>query len=329
VALRVEPLAAAGAHINDSYVVSSPGSSRRLLLQRLNRTVFSEPRRVMENVVRVTRHIGGPLLLVPAADGRDWLEDDNGDVWRAYRYIEGAQSYQQPRSAAQAFAAARAFGEFQRRLADLPGPPLHETIPGFHDTPRRFAALERAVDRDPAGRAASARHEITAVLRHHPRAGALMAAGLPRRVVHNDAKIANLLFDAGDTPICVVDLDTVMPGLALWDFGDLARSAATRAAEDETDLSRVTVEPDLFEALARGYLEGTGDLLDTEERRLLVTAAQVITLEQGVRFLTDYLEGDRYYRIARPAHNLERCRNQLHLFEQLVAGEAELSRRAR
>ena len=325
--VAVEPFSGPAGHINASYVVTTPRGGR-FFLQRLNRHVFPDLDALMENVARVTRHVGGPLRLVPTREGLVWARDDQGDVWRLYGFIEGAVARTMA-SAADAERAARAFGAFQRALADLPGPRLHETIPHFHDTPRRLESFECAVQRDSAGRAAEARKEIAQVQGRRELAAVLVKAAasgtVPERIVHNDAKLANVLFDAASgEALCVVDLDTVMPGLALFDFGDLVRSMATRAAEDERDTSRVRLEPELFESIARGYVAATRELLTPAERELLVPAAQVIVFEQAVRFLIDHLEGDRYYRIARPGHNLDRCRTQLALLDALLAGERAL-----
>jgi len=331
----VEPFSGPAGHINASYVVTARGARDRpvrFFLQRLNRHVFPDLAALMDNVARVTRHVGGPLRLVPTREGLTCAQDDQGEVWRLYDFIDRAVT-RETAGAADAERAAGAFGAFQRALADLPGPRLHETIPHFHDTPRRLEAFECAVQRDSVGRAVSAREEIAQVRSRRDLAAVLVkaaAAGggvVPERVVHNDAKLANVLFDAasGDA-LCVVDLDTVMPGLALFDFGDLVRSMATRAAEDERDTSRVRLEPELFESIARGYLTATRELLTPAERELLVPAAQVIVFEQAVRFLIDHLEGDRYYRIARPGHNLDRCRTQLALLAALLEQERALAR---
>jgi len=325
--VAVEPFSGPAGHINASYVVTTHRGGR-FFLQRLNRHVFPNLDALMENVARVTRHVGGPLRLVPTREGLACARDDQGDVWRLYGFIERAVARAMA-SAADAERAAGAFGAFQRALADLPGPRLHETIPHFHDTPRRLESFECAVQRDSAGRAAEARKEIAQVQGRRELAAVLVKAAasgtVPERIVHNDAKLANVLFDAASgEALCVVDLDTVMPGLALFDFGDLVRSMATRAAEDERDTSRVRLEPELFESIARGYVAATRKLLTPAERELLVPAAQVIVFEQAVRFLIDHLEGDRYYRIARPGHNLDRCRTQLALLDALLAGERAL-----
>ncbi len=327
-AVTVEPFTGPAGHINASYVVRNPRG--RFFLQRLNTEVFRDHQRLMENVARVTKHLAGPLRLVPARDGATYVADDQGAVWRMYAYIENGAPVVGAPSGREVGRAAGAFGAFQRALADLPGPRLHETIPHFHDTPRRLEALERAVESDTARRTASARAEIDQIrgCRHvAPLLVDVAARGaVPERVVHNDAKLANVLFDASGEALCVVDLDTVMPGLALFDFGDLVRSMATRAAEDERDLGRVRLEPELFESIVRGYVAATQQLLTPAERELLVPAAQVIVYEQAVRFLIDHLEGDRYYRIARPGHNLDRCRTQLALLDALLAQEPALAR---
>ncbi|HEX4628826.1 MAG TPA: aminoglycoside phosphotransferase family protein [Gemmatimonadales bacterium] len=334
----VEPFSGGG-HINESHVVTCRGSRdrparrarpARFFLQLLNPDVFPDPHRLMENVARVTRHLDGPLRLVPTLEGAAFFEDDRGGVWRLYGFIEHAVTRAEPTGPGDAERASRAFGAFQRSLVDLPGPRLHETIPHFHDTPCRVDALEHAVQCDAAQRASGARPEIAQVRARSGLAQILVQAAargaVPERIVHNDAKLANVLFDASGEALCVVDLDTVMPGLGLYDFGDLVRSMATRAAEDERDLGRVRLEPELFEAIARGYLAGTGDLLTRAERELLVAGAQVIVFEQAVRFLIDHLEGDRYYRVARPGHGLDRCRTQLALLASLLEQERALQR---
>lgn len=337
-------------HINESWVATwdGPGGRQRFLLQHVNRYVFRRPELVMDNMVRVTRHIAAHvaahvateavpdpgrrgLSLVPTREGASHHREPDGEVWRLVVWIEDTRSTEQAESPAEARAAAGAFGHFLRQLADLPAPPLHETIPGFHDTPARFSALERAVAADSTGRVAGVRQEIEALLDRrragHALADHLAAGDISIRTTHNDAKIANVLFDATTAePLCVVDLDTVMPGLALHDFGDMVRSMVSDSAEDEVDLARVEVRVPVFEALARGFSEAAGETLSPLERSLLPTAARVITLEQAVRFLTDHLEGDPYYRIARPEHNLDRTRSQLRLVESLEDSDGELQR---
>ena len=305
-----------GGHINSSWLLTTAPSGRRYLLQRINRTVFHEPVHVMENVLHVTEHIGGPLLLVPTAAGARWLEEE-GEVWRCFPYIEGTVTRQEARGPEDARMAGLAFGDFQRSLAGYAGPPLHETIPGFHDTLTRVRALEQALDSDPSERAGEPRVEqlVAELMEWRELAHAL--DGASRGIAHNDAKLANVLLDAATgEPRCVVDLDTVMPGLPLHDIGDLIRSTAASAPEDAPDPAMVVVRPDVVAAAARGFVEGAGDALARRDRELIATAAAVMAFEQSVRFLTDYLEGDVYYRTTRPGQNLDRARTQA----ALVAG---------
>ncbi len=332
--------------INHSWVArcDAPGGPRRYLLQQINRHVFHHPEEVMENMVRVTRHValhlareGAPdaarrvLSLVPTRDGGSQHLDEAGETWRLVSWVGGTRSTERAATEGEARETARAFGRFLAQLQDLPDPPLHETIVAFHDTPARLVAFERAVAADRVGRAAGCRDEIDALLDRRALASALAdpaARGeIPVRPTHNDAKIANVLFDetTGEA-LCVVDLDTVMPGLSLHDFGDLARSGVSDSDEDERDLSRVAVRVPVFEALARGFVEGAGEALSAEERALLVTGAGVIVYEQAIRFLGDYLDGDRYYRTSRPGHNLDRARSQLRLLESLETAGPGLRR---
>lgn len=338
---RIEPFGPG--HINASYLVTTSAPlPRRLLLQRLNTDVFKSPEWVFENIARVTAHIAGRLSEANLADGerrtlqllstpagQPFLRDELGHYWRLYPYIERTRTYTAIRNPHQAEQAARAFGTFQTWLYDLPAPRLHETIPGFHDTPRRLAAFRAALDADAFGRAADAQAEVAFAQEQAELANALTSAALlgelPERIVHNDAKITNVLFDADtDESLCVVDLDTVMPGLAMHDFGDMMRTMATTAEEDEPDVDRVRLDLGLFAGLARGYLDATRSFLTQAEREQLVTAGIVITYEQGLRFLTDYLAGDAYYRTSRPAHNLERCRTQFKLVREFLAREEAL-----
>ena len=345
-------------HINDSYVITSR-DGRRGLLQRINERVFANPRRLMENVERITRHLAerlGPgnrrrrLTLIPAHTGRPWIEirsgwgqsasagsgrrkDGNGadGWWRMYELIEDVTTQVTASSSDQVFRAAQAFGHFQGMLSDLPPPPLFETIPRFHDTVSRFEALDRVLAAKAAGavRGKQAQAEVQAAATHRGLADRLIKAaarGLPQRTVHNDCKISNVLFDRQNgEALCVVDLDTAMPGLAAFDFGDMARSMAHRTDEDARDPEGVEVDLELFGALASGYLDGAR-FLTPDERQSLVDGALVLTLEQAVRFLTDYLEGDVYFRVERPEQNLERCRVQFALLESLLDREADLRR---
>jgi Ser/Thr protein kinase RdoA (MazF antagonist) len=253
--------------------------------------------------------------------------DAEGNHWRAYRFIERARTFDAVETTEQAFQAARAFGRFQQLLAGLPAPRLRDTIPDFHNTPKRFAALEHAIAADVAGRAKLAVKEIEFALERKSIAGVLLDANLPERVTHNDTKFSNVLMDdATGEGICVVDLDTVMPGLALYDFGDMVRTTTSPAMEDERDLSKVTMQFPMFEALVRGYLESAGELLTKAEKQHLAFSGKLITFEQGVRFLADYLAGDTYYKVHHEGHNLDRSRTQFKLIESIEKQEEKMER---
>lgn len=325
-----------GGLIHDSFrVVAGSGlEERSYLLQRINPTVFPDPAAVMANIQVVTAHLSGAVRrrglsdperrvpqLVPTREGGITVRDAQGGVWRLIRFIAGTRSGTRAESAADAKEAGRAIGRFQAMLADLQTP-LAITIPGFHDTRARMDALQAAVADNPANRLALANHEVGTVLSRRAEAErfeTLRESGdLPVRVVHNDAKIANVLFDVrSGEAICVVDLDTVMPGLALHDLGDLVRSVATNAAEDEPDVRRVAVRSHYVEAAIAGYLAEAGAMLTAVEREHLNHAGRVIALEQAARFLTDFLEGDRYYPVTRPNQNLDRTRVQIAIYEGL------------
>lgn len=327
-------------HINDTFLVTCRGDGApvRYILQHINRNVFRDPAAVMQNIERVTAHLAlqamdetdaerRALKLIAARDGRNWHTDVNGETWRAYPFIEEARTYDAATSPSQAFQAARAFGRFQQRLASLPPPRLNETIPGFHHTPRRFTALEQAIAADSMNRAALARPEIEFARSRESIAGVLLKANLPERVTHNDTKFNNVLLDdrTGEA-VCVIDLDTVMPGLALYDFGDMVRTTTSPAQEDERDLSKVTMQITMFEALVRGYLEAAGAFLTPAEKQRLVFSGKLITFETGIRFLTDYLAGDTYFKVHREGHNLDRCRTQFKLVESIECQEEQMSR---
>jgi len=333
-------------HIHATFAAeyqSGDGSRQRFLLQRINRQVFPEPETVMENIQRVTDHLrrkisargGTPqrhtLTLIPTRDGRSFFRSDDGEYWRAEAFIEGCQTYRAAEDIRLFFNAARAFGEFQKDLADFPVENLHITIPDFHHTVKRFERFEQVVRQDGWQRAARARLQIDFALRRAAQAGtltSLAAAGtLPERVTHNDAKLDNILMDGrtGEA-ICVIDLDTVMAGLGVFDFGDLVRSGANTAAEDERDLSRVTLDLRAYDQIAAGFLEGVRGCLSPAEIDQLPFAARLITFEQGLRFLTDYLEGDRYYHTRRPGHNLERCQVQFKLLAEMEANFDQMVR---
>ena len=331
-------------HINDTYTVvfDQAGSPMRYVFQRINHNVFKDPAGLMGNVERVTAHIRRKLeaagadqisrrvlTLAPARDGKCWHADAEGNHWRCCLFIERAKSYDQIETPRQAFEAARAFGEFQKQLADLPAPRLRDTIPNFHHTRSRFEALRQAIERDACNRAGGVKAEIEFALRHEPLVDVLLdlqARGLlPERVTHNDCKLNNVMLD-DDTGqgVCVIDLDTVMPGLALYDFGDLCRTATCPTAEDERDLSKVEMSMEMFEALVGGYLASAGGLLNAAEKGHLVFCAKLITFEMGIRFLADHLAGDRYYKVQRPGHSGDRARVQFKMVESFERNEAAM-----
>jgi hypothetical protein len=327
-------------HINDTFRVMfrNGGDTSFHILQRINRDIFRNPGALMENVQRVTAHLSAQVAnesdrdrrvsrLIPARNGTAWYVDEDGDYWRAYFYISGARTYDAVESTDQAFQAARAFGHFQKLLANLPPPRLHDTIPDFHNTPKRFKALLAAISADSANRAILVQPEIEFALAHEPIVSILLDANLPERVTHNDTKLNNVLLDeVTGEGICVVDLDTVMPGLTPYDFGDMVRTTTSPTAEDELDLSKVLMHFPMFEALVRGYLSSAGEFLTKEERKLLAFSGKLISFEIGIRFLTDYLSGDTYFRTHRQGHNLDRCRTQFKLVESIEQQEDAMER---
>jgi hypothetical protein len=333
-------------HINDTYcaVYHHEGQPGRTLLQRVNTAIFKNPAELMENIRRVTAHVAtklsgqpdsrpgsrpdshrGVLALIPTREGRAWHQDEGGSCWRMYRFEEQSHTYDSVQSPAQAFQAAAAFGQFQSLLADLPLPRLHDTIADFHNTPLRLEALGQEVALDRANRARFAKAEIEFAFARQSIAGVLINAGLPERVTHNDCKLNNVLFDTTTgQALCVIDLDTVMPGLSLYDFGDMVRTATSPAGEDEPDLAKVTMQLPMFEALLRGYLSTAGNFLTREEKLHLAFAGKLLAFEQGIRFLADYLAGDPYYKVKGPDHNLDRCRTQFKLLQSIEQQEEKM-----
>ena len=324
-------------HINDTFLLTFEIGDMgviKVILQRMNGEIFNNPIDLMENVVGVTAYLrekiiengGDPdretLNTIPNKDGRSYYVDSKGDYWRSYKFITDATSYDQVEKPEDFYQSAVAFGNFQRLLADYPARTLHETIKGFHDTKARFEVFKKAVEEDVMGRAASVKKEIQFVLDREDVADYLcdlLANGeIPLRVTHNDTKLNNIMIDnKTGKGICVIDLDTVMPGLAVHDFGDSIRFGASTAAEDEQDLSKVSCSMELFELYAKGYIEGCGGRLTDKEIDLLPMGAKTMTYECGMRFLTDYLQGDTYFKIHREGHNLDRCRTQFKLVEDM------------
>lgn len=324
-------------HINDTYAVAyqTNGSVSRYIHQRINHHIFTDPEGLMSNIERVTRHIrakveesgeGDPtrnaLNLLLTDEGRSWWQSDTGEYWRTYHFVENTKSYDVITSLDQAYEGAFAFGRFQAQLADLPAPRLNETLPDFHHTPKRFEALVKAVDADTHNRASLVKADIDFIVNRESftrRFIDLEAQGhLPERITHNDTKLNNVLLDnASGKGMCVIDLDTVMPGLALYDFGDMVRTGVSPAPEDERDLAKIQVRMDVFSALAEGYLKAGRSFLTQEEIAELPQAGALITLEIGIRFLTDYLNGDIYFKTHHPDHNAERAKSQFTLVKRL------------
>jgi hypothetical protein len=331
------PMELTEGHINSTYLLEAKGlvnSKRRYILQKINTYVFPRPAQLMENIVGVTAYIrkkiavgqglGQQTLTVyPTRSGAWYHTDAQGNCWRCYNYIENTYSLQVV-GPMEAFRVAKAFGAFQKLLDGYPIARLHETIPEFHNTVKRYEALEEAIVKNAAGRRDAVAKEIAFACARKADASRLtelLAAGrLPLRVTHNDTKLNNVLFDnRSHEAVCVVDLDTIMPGLLLYDYGDSLRFLGNTAAEDERDLRKVDFSMDLFQAYTKGYLEACADTLTTEERKWMPFSIKLMTFECGMRFLADYLNGDVYFRIRRPDDNLARCRTQFRLVERIEA----------
>jgi hypothetical protein len=331
-------------HIHDTFATTyrEGEAPRRYVHQRLNHRVFRDLEALMDNVARVTGHQWEQLQsegahdaerrclrLVSTRAGRSFHVDDEGVTWRTFRFLEGARSRDTIGEPTQAYQVARAFGSFAATLRDLPEPPLAITIPGFHDLAARFAAFEEAVAADSHQRAASVSPEIDRAAACFRDLEQLLAecgyAELPRRIVHNDCKINNVMLDeATGEGLCVIDLDTVMEGTVLCDFGELVRTGISRSPEDEVDLVSIGLELDLFREASRGYLAGAAPLLSAGEVDILPLAGPVMALENAIRFLTDHLSGDVYFRVHQEGHNLDRFRAQLRLVELMSERRAEM-----
>ncbi len=321
-------------HINDTYLVECAEGYPRYVLQRINREVFHNLHAVSDNVEKITDFLrekiiaqgGDPnretLTLIPDKEGRKSHMDGEGQCWRLVLFIEDAVCYEQVERPEDFYLSGKAFGHFQRMLADYPAETLVETIPHFHDTPSRLKALWQAVRKDVCGYAGQVAGELEFVAARERECGTAMdmlAGGeLPLRVTHNDTKLNNIMFDAktGDT-LCVLDLDTIMPGLSIFDFGDAIRFGANTALEDERDTGKVSLSLELYEMFVRGFLEGCQGSLTDNEVRMLPMGAKLMTMECGIRFLTDYLEGSVYFHIDYPEHNLVRARTQFALAQDM------------
>lgn len=315
-------------HINDTFLINSKtadGKDKRYILQSVNTNVFKEPRQVMHNIEKVTSFLktrtDDPrrvMSLVYTVDGTAFYNDPDGRYWRLYDFIEDSLCLDLPETPEDFYQSAVAFGQFQSYLNEFPVNELFETIPDFHNTPDRYQKFLKAVENDVCGRAKDVAEEIEFVKERQDFYSVLFdshkAGRLPLRVTHNDTKINNVMLDkATRTALCVIDLDTIMPGFSVTDFGDSIRFGASTAAEDEKDLSKVWMDLGLFESYAKGFLTGCGGLLSKDEIMLMPEGAKMMTIECGMRFLTDYLEGDTYFKTKYPEHNLDRCHTQFKL----------------
>ena len=333
---RVEAEPYGNGHINDTLrvIVHTEDGEKRYILQRVNSYVFPKPIQVIENIEKVTAYLrdiiageGGDaqretLTLVEAKDGKHYVIAEDGELWRMYLFIEGTKSVDLPDTTELFALSGRAFGRFQQQLGGFDASVLHETIVDFHNTPARYAQLQDAIARNDAGRLDEVGEEIAFCRKYerevHTLLDAMKAGEIPLRVTHNDTKLNNVLLDAeSGEGVCVIDLDTVMPGLAAYDFGDSIRAGASTAAEDERDLSKVDISLEMFKAFAEGFLAEAGAALNEREKELLPMGAKLMTLECGMRFLADHLNGDKYFKVHRENHNLDRARTQFTLVRRM------------
>ena len=322
-------------HINETYLVVTQ-SGRRYILQKISNRAFPDVAGLQENIAAVTAHLRkqtddpyGALNLIYTKAGESWHHQGENSDWRVYDYVENSICLQAPESPEDFYQSAIAFGTFQQQLGTFPAETLHETIRNFHNTPDRYRLFRQALEEDGMGRAAQVQPEIEFALAHEEvgsRLTAMLKAGqLPLRVTHNDTKLNNVMLSCDTrTPLCVIDLDTTMPGLSAYDFGDSIRFGAATAAEDEKDLSKMTMSLELFRTFTRGFLRACPGMTETE-RQVLPLGALTMTLECGVRFLTDYLAGDHYFGIHYPDHNLDRCRTQFKLVADMEAKMDEMN----
>ncbi len=337
--ISIEPFGSG--HINDSFkVITESGHS--YLLQRINHFVFKDVPGLMDNLVNVTRHLKEKLTALPGASpgkevltlienngGAYYIEDESGSYWRVFHFLTGTKSYDQVSTETQAFEGGKAFGRFQLLLSDMEPDLIVETIPNFHNIEHRLSNLDKAIAADALSRVKLVKDEIEFVDRRREPMGRILLLGrsgiLAKRIIHNDTKFNNVLLDEKDCAQCVIDLDTVMPGFVAYDFGDAVRTIINIAPEDEADLNKIALNMPLFAAFARGYISQTVDFLTDPEAESLTDGVLLLPYIQGVRFLTDYLEGDKYFKIHSPGHNLQRARAQFQLVAKLEEVRSELS----
>lgn len=329
-------------HIHKTYLVRTAEKDKDdYILQQINNNVFRNVPELQENIERVTLHLRKKISSIPGSDvrreclqmmfagnGKSWITDSAGNYWRLLVFIPDHRSYDIVDSPEKAFEGGRAIGRFQSLLADLPGKPLYETIPSFHDVEKRIVTFLQTIKNDPAGRLKSTIDETDFILRRADSMKIIQELGregkIPVRITHNDTKFNNILFDQNDKSLCIIDLDTVMPGYFHSDFGDAIRTGANVAAEDEKELSKIEMDIRLFRAYADGYLSQTREMLNETEKEYLAFAPLLLTFEQAMRFLTDYLDGDKYYNIHHETHNLQRTQAQIELLRSMEEQYGEM-----
>jgi hypothetical protein len=331
-------------HIHDTFRIETKEEDKDdYIVQRLNNKIFKNIPELQQNIERVSNHLQNKLneipgsnikreclILIPAHDGKSWIVDKNGNFWRMYIFISNHRSYNIVDNPDKAFQGGKAIGRFQAMLSDMPGGPLHETIPAFHDIEKRLQTLNNKILENPAGRVESVKEEIAEALKRAEEMKIILKLGregkIPSRITHNDTKFNNILLDENDKALCVIDLDTVMPGYVHYDFGDAIRTVTNTAAEDEKDLSKVNMNIGLFKAYAEGYLSETGETLNEVEKEYLAFAPRLITYTIGIRFLTDYIDGDNYFKIHHEFHNIQRARAQLKLVMSMEEQYGDMQR---
>jgi len=331
-------------HIHDTFRVETAEEEKDdYILQRLNNKIFKNIPELQHNIERVTIHLRNKLRAIPGSDikreclrlipsheGKSWIVDKEGNYWRMYIFISNHRSYNIVDSPDKAYQGGKAIGRFQAMLSDMPGEQLYETIPWFHDIEKRLQTFKLKITENPAGRAGSVKNEIEQFLQRAEEMKVILKLGregkIPIRITHNDTKFNNILLDENDKALCVIDLDTVMPGYVHYDFGDAIRTVTNTAAEDEKDLSKIEMDINLFRAYAEGFLSETGSTLNNVEKEYLAFAPRLITYTIALRFLTDYLDGDNYFKIHHEHHNLQRARAQLRLVMRMEEHYGEMQK---
>ena len=331
-------------HIHDTFrIVTVENDKDDYILQRLNNKVFKNIPELQHNIERVTVHLRNKLealpgsdikreclSLIPSSGGKSWIIDKEGNYWRMYIFISNHRSYNIVDSPDKAFEGGKAIGRFQAMLSDMPGGPLFDTIPWFHDIGKRLETFNLKIYENPVGRVKNVNEEINQVLQRAEEMKIILKLGkegkIPLRITHNDTKFNNILLDENDKALCVIDLDTVMSGYVHYDFGDAIRTAANTASEDEKDLSRIKLDINLFKAYSEGFLSETGDTLNDVEKEYLAFAPRLITYIIAVRFLTDFIDGDNYFKIHHELHNLQRARAQLRLMMSMEEQSGEMEK---